>query len=177
MSARQHRVPPTIEGVLRERVKSARAAVGSVSRSVTASPGPDVPRIPAAVEIALYDLVGFAEAVVELLDPPAAPDRPAITLRGTRVEIPTSAELDADPRIDGFMRVAAFVGASGRYGGVDAEALLREVGRIIASVQGVPNPLAEDTEQHYRREALARLTRRQRGRLGMRGEDVSEVGK
>lgn len=167
MSARQYRVPPTIEGVARMRVESMRQLVERASWELH---GP-------SVDILLRDLVGFAEAVVELLDPPAAPDRPAITLRGARVEIPTSAELDADPRIDGFMRVAAFVGASGRYGGVDAEALLREVGRIIASVQGVPNPLAEDTEQHYRREALARLTRRQRGRLGMRGEDVSEVGK
>lgn len=154
----------SFESMMRARVESARYAIDLIGAELRG----DTPPALASFEIVLLDLLGFAEAAVEVLDPPAVPERPAVTLRGERVEIPTPTELVPDPHVAAFFEIAAFIGMAGRDASTPADALVREVGRIVARVNGVPNPLADDTEAHYRREAERRLSGKQRKMLGVR---------
>ena len=68
-----------------------------------------------------------------------------------------------------FDRIAALVGVAGLEACAPASDLLREVGNIVASVRGVPNPNAEDTAKHYRRIAPGLLSKRQRRVVGLEG--------
>jgi len=72
-------------------------------------------------------------------------------------------------KADAFDRIAAFFGVAGLDACAPASELFREVGNIIATVRGVPNPNAEDTAKHYRRVAPGRLSKRQRKLVGLEG--------
>lgn len=116
-------------------------------------------------ESSIRDLVGALECVAAL----AIPAEPVetIELRGETVRIERA---QLDPEVRAFRKIAAFVGAAGYEGGVDASELMSTIAGMVAAVPGYPDPLSADSEAHYRAAAFDRLTRRERRLLGIRGE-------
>lgn len=124
--------------------------------------------LPPGVDIITRDVVGALECLLALAihAEPVKHDAGAIVLDGERVELPQPA---VSPEVRAFHKIATFIGAAGYEGGADAATLMTEIAAIVAAVPGVPDPLAEGSEDHYRTEAMRKLTRRQRRMLGIRG--------